>query len=191
MNIVAEGMSNLKTLFEWLRRKLSAYLFRGDSSQLPCFFSLIRPPEAFISVQLEKRGPRDRMLNTFTQKREALGSGLQSPVSTSGGSLAFSRETVGFWHTGEVVALSQHCSYSVVTLGRKVSWWQVWKPWWREGGWDVARACRSGAGPQMVAQLHQQQQETQGNLLPLRHPPCARLVALKCMESSSNLQTCG
>ncbi|KAM6207430.1 coiled-coil domain-containing protein 162-like [Sarcoramphus papa] len=38
-----------------------------------------RPPEAFVSIQLEKRGPRDRMLNTFTQKREALGSRLQNP----------------------------------------------------------------------------------------------------------------
>ncbi|KAM6272111.1 LOW QUALITY PROTEIN: coiled-coil domain-containing protein 162-like [Spheniscus humboldti] len=42
------------------------------------FFSLIRLPEAFISVQLEKRGP-DRTLNTFTEKREALGSRLQNP----------------------------------------------------------------------------------------------------------------
>ncbi|XP_009892174.1 PREDICTED: coiled-coil domain-containing protein 162-like [Charadrius vociferus] len=67
---------------------------------------MVWPPEAFISIQLEKRGPRDRMLNTFTQKREALGSMLKNPVSTSGGSSAFLRGTVGFWHD-EVLKLKR------------------------------------------------------------------------------------
>ncbi|KAM6365997.1 uncharacterized protein FN964_002404 [Alca torda] len=55
----------------------SASFSPGRPPGLLC--TIKRPPEAFISIQLEKRGPRDRMLNTFTQKRDALGSGLQSP----------------------------------------------------------------------------------------------------------------
>ncbi|PKU46039.1 hypothetical protein llap_3659 [Limosa lapponica baueri] len=39
---------------------------------------LARPPEAFISIQLEKQGPRDRMLDTFSQRREALGSSYKA-----------------------------------------------------------------------------------------------------------------
>ncbi|XP_021248547.1 putative uncharacterized protein C6orf183 homolog [Numida meleagris] len=38
-----------------------------------------RPPEAFVSIQLEKLGPRDMMLNTFIQKKETLGSRMQNP----------------------------------------------------------------------------------------------------------------
>ncbi|XP_054846477.1 coiled-coil domain-containing protein 162-like [Eublepharis macularius] len=42
-------------------------------------WSLKRPPEAFISIQLEKQGPRDSMLNTFIQKTQILGSRMQNP----------------------------------------------------------------------------------------------------------------
>ncbi|XP_048793577.1 uncharacterized protein LOC125689888 isoform X1 [Lagopus muta] len=38
-----------------------------------------RPPEAFVSIQLEKQGPRDMMLNTFIHKKETLGSRMQNP----------------------------------------------------------------------------------------------------------------
>ncbi|XP_015714160.1 uncharacterized protein CCDC162P isoform X2 [Coturnix japonica] len=38
-----------------------------------------RPPEAFLSIQLEKQGPRDMMLNTFIHKKEMLGSRMQNP----------------------------------------------------------------------------------------------------------------
>ncbi|XP_062980874.1 coiled-coil domain-containing protein 162-like [Elgaria multicarinata webbii] len=41
--------------------------------------SLKRPPEAFVSIQLEKQGPRDMMLNTFIQKKQILGSRMQNP----------------------------------------------------------------------------------------------------------------
>lgn len=72
MNVV-EAVSNPKELIGWFRRRLLVYLSRGDPSQLPPLFSLIRPPEAFVSIQLGKQGLQDRMLNTFTRKKEALG----------------------------------------------------------------------------------------------------------------------
>ncbi|CAH2252244.1 Hypothetical predicted protein [Pelobates cultripes] len=37
-----------------------------------------RLPEAFVSIQLEKLGPRDTMLNTFLQKKEALGTVMRN-----------------------------------------------------------------------------------------------------------------
>ncbi|XP_060112838.1 uncharacterized protein LOC132585047 [Heteronotia binoei] len=40
--------------------------------------NLKRPSEAFISIQLEKQGPRDIMLNTFIQKKQILGSRMQN-----------------------------------------------------------------------------------------------------------------
>ncbi|XP_077158407.1 uncharacterized protein LOC143819972 isoform X3 [Paroedura picta] len=40
--------------------------------------NLKRPPEAFISIQLEKQGPRDIMLNTFIQKKQILGNRMQN-----------------------------------------------------------------------------------------------------------------
>ncbi|XP_032071184.1 uncharacterized protein LOC116507263 [Thamnophis elegans] len=42
-----------------------------------------RPTEAFVSIQLEKQGPRDLMLNTFIQKKEILGSRIQNPLDHS------------------------------------------------------------------------------------------------------------
>ncbi|MGH0156902.1 UNVERIFIED_CONTAM: hypothetical protein FKN15_076171 [Acipenser sinensis] len=38
-----------------------------------------RPPEAFVSIQLEKVGPRDVMLNTFISKKQAMGTIMKSP----------------------------------------------------------------------------------------------------------------
>ncbi|RXM28684.1 Coiled-coil domain-containing protein 162 [Acipenser ruthenus] len=38
-----------------------------------------RPPEAFVSIQLEKAGPRDVMLNTFISKKQAMGTIMKSP----------------------------------------------------------------------------------------------------------------
>ncbi|XP_026522286.1 uncharacterized protein LOC113411444 [Notechis scutatus] len=38
-----------------------------------------RPTEAFVSIQLEKQGPRDLMLNTFIQKKQILESRVQNP----------------------------------------------------------------------------------------------------------------
>nr|XP_034965156.1 uncharacterized protein LOC118082199 isoform X1 [Zootoca vivipara] len=40
---------------------------------------LKRPREAFVSIQLEKQGPRDMMLNTFIQKKQILGTRMQNP----------------------------------------------------------------------------------------------------------------
>ncbi|CAM5100509.1 unnamed protein product, partial [Eretmochelys imbricata] len=37
------------------------------------------PPEAFVSIQLEKLGPWDMMLNTFIHKKEIMGSRMQNP----------------------------------------------------------------------------------------------------------------
>ncbi|XP_044147086.1 uncharacterized protein LOC122935380 [Bufo gargarizans] len=39
-----------------------------------------RLSEAFVSVQLEKVGPRDTMLNTFLQKKQAMGTAMRNPV---------------------------------------------------------------------------------------------------------------
>ncbi|KAJ7341823.1 hypothetical protein JRQ81_007119 [Phrynocephalus forsythii] len=41
--------------------------------------TLRRPPDAFISIQLETQGPRDLMLNTFIEKKQILGSRMQNP----------------------------------------------------------------------------------------------------------------
>jgi len=87
---------------------------RGDSCQLSCSFSLVRPPEAFVSIQLEKLGPRDMMLNTFIHKKETLGSRMENPVSTSRG-LAFLRETTDSWCIGKAVPLRLHYTYSELT----------------------------------------------------------------------------
>ncbi|KAM8953019.1 uncharacterized protein RCH25_043786 [Pelodytes ibericus] len=38
-----------------------------------------RLPEAFVSIQLEKVGPRDTMLNTFLHKKEVMGTVLRNP----------------------------------------------------------------------------------------------------------------
>ncbi|XP_051881402.1 uncharacterized protein LOC127575509 [Pristis pectinata] len=40
-----------------------------------------RPPEAFVSIQLEKLTPRDLMLNQFLQKKSAAGSIMKNAVS--------------------------------------------------------------------------------------------------------------
>ncbi|XP_019393423.1 PREDICTED: transmembrane protein FLJ37396 isoform X1 [Crocodylus porosus] len=50
-----------------------------------------RPPEAFISIQLEKLGPRDLMLNTFIEKKEIMGSRMQNPDEV----LKIKREVIG------------------------------------------------------------------------------------------------
>ncbi|CAM4545860.1 unnamed protein product [Caretta caretta] len=42
-------------------------------------WTIKRPPEAFVSIQLEKLGPRDMMLNTFIHKKEIVGSRMQNP----------------------------------------------------------------------------------------------------------------
>lgn len=68
-----EAVSNPKKITGWFRRSLLVYLSRGDSSQVPQLFPLVSTPEAFVSIQLEKQGLRERVLNTFTQKKEALG----------------------------------------------------------------------------------------------------------------------
>nr|XP_009675270.1 PREDICTED: transmembrane protein FLJ37396 [Struthio camelus australis] len=49
----------------------------GRSSDLHC--TINRPAEAFVSIQLEKLGPRDMMLNAFIQKKETMGSRMQNP----------------------------------------------------------------------------------------------------------------
>ncbi|XP_073432247.1 uncharacterized protein [Dendrobates tinctorius] len=38
-----------------------------------------RPPEAFVSIQLEKVGPRDTMLNAFLTKKQAMGTAMRNP----------------------------------------------------------------------------------------------------------------
>ncbi|XP_071997916.1 uncharacterized protein [Engystomops pustulosus] len=38
-----------------------------------------RFPDAFVSIQLEKVGPRDTMLNTFLQKKQAMGTAMRNP----------------------------------------------------------------------------------------------------------------
>ncbi|MEE6475995.1 hypothetical protein FKM82_010933 [Ascaphus truei] len=38
-----------------------------------------RLPEAFVSIQLEKVGPRDTMLNMFLQKKQAMGTTMRNP----------------------------------------------------------------------------------------------------------------
>ncbi|XP_066569838.1 coiled-coil domain containing 162 [Amia ocellicauda] len=38
-----------------------------------------RPAEAFVSLQLEKLGPRDEMLNMFIKKKQAMGTVMQNP----------------------------------------------------------------------------------------------------------------
>ncbi|MBN3311102.1 CC162 protein, partial [Amia calva] len=38
------------------------------------------PAEAFVSLQLEKLGPRDEMLNMFIKKKQAMGTVMQNPV---------------------------------------------------------------------------------------------------------------
>ncbi|KAM9156376.1 coiled-coil domain-containing protein 162-like [Pangshura tecta] len=48
-------------------------------AQIQCFHLPLRPPEAFVSIQLEKLGPRDMMLNTFIHKKEIMGSRMQNP----------------------------------------------------------------------------------------------------------------
>ncbi|KAK4824337.1 hypothetical protein QYF61_013672 [Mycteria americana] len=53
----------------------------GHSPGLLC--TIKRPPEAFVSIQLEKREPQDRMLNAFIRKREAWGSRLQTPAESA------------------------------------------------------------------------------------------------------------
>ncbi|CAM4533119.1 unnamed protein product [Lepidochelys olivacea] len=42
-------------------------------------WTIKRPPEAFVSIQLEKLGPWDMMLNTFIHKKEIVGSRMQNP----------------------------------------------------------------------------------------------------------------
>ncbi|KAG2468403.1 CC162 protein, partial [Polypterus senegalus] len=45
----------------------------------PTATSRRRPPEAFVSVQLEKIGPRDVMLNTFITKKQMMGTIMKNP----------------------------------------------------------------------------------------------------------------
>ncbi|XP_054675028.1 uncharacterized protein LOC129203961 isoform X2 [Grus americana] len=72
------SLSGSETEDQLLQATMPATSFSpGRSPGVLC--TIKRAPEAFISIQLEKQGPRDRMLNTFTQKREALGSRLQNP----------------------------------------------------------------------------------------------------------------
>ncbi|XP_031757880.1 uncharacterized protein LOC100496491 isoform X2 [Xenopus tropicalis] len=46
---------------------------------LQSFRNKKRLPEAFVSIQLEKVGPRDAMLNMFLQKKQAMGTAMKNP----------------------------------------------------------------------------------------------------------------
>lgn len=51
-------------------------------SGLRCLCSLIRAPEAFVSIQLEKVGLRDVMLNAFLLRKQTMADRMKSLVST-------------------------------------------------------------------------------------------------------------
>lgn len=48
---------------------------------LRCLCSLVRAPEAFVSIQLEKVGLRDMMLNAFLLRKQTMADRMKSLVS--------------------------------------------------------------------------------------------------------------
>lgn len=60
----------------------------GRLPQLSSLSSFVRAPEAFVSIQLEKVGLRDTMLNTFLCRKQTTADRTESPVSVRGGGLA-------------------------------------------------------------------------------------------------------
>ncbi|XP_073483154.1 uncharacterized protein [Aquarana catesbeiana] len=50
-----------------------------NGTQAQTYWTKKRYPEAFISIQLEKVGPRDAMLNTFLQKKQIMGTIMRNP----------------------------------------------------------------------------------------------------------------
>lgn len=60
----------------------------GHRPQLGSLSSFVRASEAFVSIQLEKVGLRDTMLNTFLRRKQTTADRMESPVSVRGGGLA-------------------------------------------------------------------------------------------------------
>lgn len=60
----------------------------GHRPQLGSLSSFVRASEAFVSIQLEKVGLRDMMLNTFLCRKHTTADRMESPVSVRGGGLA-------------------------------------------------------------------------------------------------------
>jgi hypothetical protein len=52
--------------------------------ELTCLSSLVRAPEAFVSIQLEKTGLRDMMLNAFLLRKQTMADRTKIPVSVHG-----------------------------------------------------------------------------------------------------------
>ncbi|XP_078069662.1 coiled-coil domain containing 162 [Mustelus asterias] len=82
-----DGMSSLVGTAQCGSARESESQQRTTSSELSCSLgsrkqllsTRKRPPEAFVSIQLEKLGPRDMMLNQFVRKKSIAGTAMKNP----------------------------------------------------------------------------------------------------------------
>ncbi|KAM9316636.1 uncharacterized protein PAF06_007690 [Gastrophryne carolinensis] len=77
MSSVSERTSSSRTMVE-SQRSLTPLPHPNDS-QTHTYWTKKRIPEAFVSIQLEKVGPRDAMLNAFLQKKQVMGPIMRNP----------------------------------------------------------------------------------------------------------------
>lgn len=71
----APGVPVLQWVAELSYYNMSTYFL------LRCLCSLVRAPEAFVSIQLEKVGLRDMMLNAFLLRKETMADRMKNFVS--------------------------------------------------------------------------------------------------------------
>ncbi|KAG9493346.1 hypothetical protein GDO78_001317 [Eleutherodactylus coqui] len=68
------GVENMQVVLACQVNQKNALL---AANQLASFCYIL--PESFVSIQLEKVGPRDTMLNTFLQKKQGMGTAMRNP----------------------------------------------------------------------------------------------------------------
>ncbi|XP_067841118.1 uncharacterized protein si:ch73-242m19.1 [Heptranchias perlo] len=78
-NIVGTSRSSTDRQPESQQLAISPVITRSFGSRKQQFATRKWPPEAFVSIQLEKLGPRDMMLNQFISKKSTVGAIMKNP----------------------------------------------------------------------------------------------------------------
>uniref|UniRef100_UPI00398EB9BA uncharacterized protein isoform X2 n=1 Tax=Pristiophorus japonicus TaxID=55135 RepID=UPI00398EB9BA len=78
-NLVGTSRSSPARESESQQLAISLGLARSLGSRKQRLAAIKRPPEAFVSIQLEKLGPRDMMLNQFLRKKSIAGAIMKNP----------------------------------------------------------------------------------------------------------------
>lgn len=86
--VATVGVNSLSSCRGARRVSNESHAPAGHRPQLGSLSSFVRASEAFVSIQLEKVGLRDMMLNTFLCRKHTTADRMESPLSVRGGGLA-------------------------------------------------------------------------------------------------------